>query len=89
MKVSIGTAFTLFRSDPFATRIVSKTADVKQALVLGVHGPVGGAGGVEIGLSPIGVKTWKTEYIMKKIALLVLLSTLFFSYTEALGTYYF
>ncbi|WP_418821902.1 hypothetical protein [Parabacteroides johnsonii] len=41
MKVSIGTAFTLFRPDPFATRIVSKTADVKQALVLGVHGPVG------------------------------------------------
>ena len=41
VKVSIGTAFTLFRPDPFATRIVSKTADVKQALVLGVHGPVG------------------------------------------------
>src|SRR5699024_86238 len=45
--------------------------------------PGRGAGGVEIGLSLIGVKTWKTEYIMKKIALLVLLSTLFFSYTEA------
>ncbi|MEY8474136.1 hypothetical protein [Parabacteroides johnsonii] len=41
MKVSIGTDFTLFSSDPFATRIVSKTADIKQALVLGVHGPVG------------------------------------------------